>query len=115
MITVVPGGILFTADLVRQLSFDISMDYIYCPHPPGERNNSSEIVYHHNINVIGRNVILIDDAIESGGTIIRDRTSNRFRAYALDPRCRGCSAPEQPEEERKRSCLEGLPRLSDDF
>ena len=28
VIAVVPGGILFTADLVRQLTFDISMDYI---------------------------------------------------------------------------------------
>lgn len=71
VITVVPGGILFTADLVRQLSFDINMDYISCPHTPGDRNNSSEIVYHQNIEISGRDVILIDDAIESGGTMKR--------------------------------------------
>ncbi len=71
VITVVPGGIIFTADLVRQLSFDISMDYISCPHIPGDRNNRSEIVYHQNIDVSGKNVILIDDAIESGGTMKR--------------------------------------------
>ena len=34
VITVVPGGILVTADLVRQLTFDIEMDYISCPHTP---------------------------------------------------------------------------------
>jgi len=28
VITVVPGGILFTADLVRELTFEMSMDYI---------------------------------------------------------------------------------------
>ncbi|MDC0612199.1 phosphoribosyltransferase family protein [Vibrio sp.] len=80
VITVVPGGILFTADLVRQLSFDISMDYISCPHTPGDRNNNSEIVYHQNIYVTGRNVILIDDAIESGGTMKRltEYLSNNF-------------------------------------
>lgn len=71
VITVVPGGILFTADLTRQLSFDISMDYISCPHTPGDRNNSSHIVYHNNIDISGRHVILIDDAIESGGTMKR--------------------------------------------
>jgi Hypoxanthine-guanine phosphoribosyltransferase len=71
VITVVPGGILFTADLVRMLSFDINMDYISCPHTPGDRNNSSQIVYHQNIDIRGRNVILIDDAIESGGTMKR--------------------------------------------
>lgn len=71
VITVVPGGILFTADLTRQLAFDINMDYISCPHTPGDRNNSSTIVYHQNIEIANRHVILIDDAIESGGTMKR--------------------------------------------
>lgn len=71
VITVVPGGILFTADLVRQLTFDVSMDYISCPHTPGERNNHSPIIFHDNIGINGRNVIVVDDAIESGGTMKR--------------------------------------------
>jgi Hypoxanthine-guanine phosphoribosyltransferase len=70
-ITVVPGGILFTADLVRQLNFDVSMDYISCPHTPGEKNNASTIIYHQNINITNRHVVLVDDAIESGGTMKR--------------------------------------------
>lgn len=71
VITVVPGGIIFTADLVRELTFDINMDFISCPHTPGDRNNDSEIVFHQNIELNGRNVILVDDAIESGGTMKR--------------------------------------------
>ena len=71
IITVVPGGILFTADLVRQLNFDVSMDYISCPHTQGERNNASAIVYHENIKIANRHVVLVDDAIESGGTMKR--------------------------------------------
>jgi hypoxanthine phosphoribosyltransferase len=71
IITVVPGGILFTADLVRKLTFDVSMDYISCPHTPGVRNNSSSIVFHQNINLHSRDVIIVDDAIESGGTMKR--------------------------------------------
>ena len=70
-ILVVPGGILFTADLVRQLNFDVSMDYISCPHTPGEKNNASAIIYHQNINITNRHVVLVDDAIESGGTMKR--------------------------------------------
>ena len=69
ILTVVPGGILFTADLVRKLKFDVFMDYISCPHTPGDRNNSSAIVYHQNINIANRHVVLVDDAIESGGTM----------------------------------------------
>ncbi len=71
IITVVPGGILFTADLVRQLNFDVSMDYISCPHTPGEKNNASAIVSHPNIAITTRHVVLVDDAIESGGTMKR--------------------------------------------
>ncbi|MGY3943511.1 phosphoribosyltransferase [Aeromonas tecta] len=71
VITVVPGGMLFTADLVRRLEFDIVMDYISCPHTPGERHNDSSIVFHDNIGIQGRDVILMDDAIESGGTMKR--------------------------------------------
>ncbi|SEF86343.1 phosphoribosyltransferase [Vibrio hangzhouensis] len=71
VITVVPGGILFTADLVRELKFDIKMDYISCPHTPGVSHNQSRIVYHENIPLNGKDVIMIDDAIESGGTMKR--------------------------------------------
>ncbi|MFC5707262.1 phosphoribosyltransferase [Aeromonas eucrenophila] len=71
VITVVPGGMLFTADLVRRLDFDLAMDYISCPHTPGERHNDSHIVFHDNVGIQGRDVILMDDAIESGGTMKR--------------------------------------------
>ncbi|SUB63547.1 Hypoxanthine phosphoribosyltransferase [Plesiomonas shigelloides] len=71
IISIVPGGILFTADLVRQLTINVKMDYISCPHTPGDRNNKSEIVFQHNIKLEGRHVILVDDAIESGGTMKR--------------------------------------------
>lgn len=71
IITVVPGGMLYTADLTRQLVIDVSMDYISCPHIPGERNNQSSIIYHNNIDIDGQHVIIIDDAIESGGTMKR--------------------------------------------
>ncbi len=85
VITVVPGGILFTSDLVRKLQFDISMDYISCPHTPGDRNNSSKIVYHQNIDITGKDVILIDDAIESGGTMKRlvEHLQNNFALKSL--------------------------------
>ncbi|MDO6687091.1 MULTISPECIES: phosphoribosyltransferase [unclassified Agarivorans] len=71
IISVVPGGILFTADLVRELSFDIGMDTISCPHTPGDSNNNSTIVFHQNITIENQHVIVVDDAIESGGTMKR--------------------------------------------
>ncbi|BEU03789.1 hypoxanthine phosphoribosyltransferase [Agarivorans sp. OAG1] len=85
LITVVPGGILFTADLVRQLNFQVEMDYISCPHTPGDRQNNSTIVYHQNIEINNKPVIVIDDAIESGGTMQRliDHLSTQFSPSSL--------------------------------
>lgn len=71
ILTVVPGGMIYTADLTRKLNFDVNMDYISCPHTPGKRSNNSAIVYQGNININNRDVIIIDDAIESGGTMKR--------------------------------------------
>lgn len=71
IISMVPGGIIFTADLVRELQFDIKMDYVSCIHTPGDKNNNSDIIYLQNINIKDQHVILVDDAIESGGTMRR--------------------------------------------
>ncbi|MGF1688086.1 hypoxanthine phosphoribosyltransferase [Photobacterium japonica] len=71
VLTVVPGGILFTADLVRALTFPVCMDTLSCPHTPGDRHNTSDIVYHPHVSITDKHVIIIDDAIESGGTMKR--------------------------------------------
>ncbi|WP_240311918.1 phosphoribosyltransferase family protein [Teredinibacter turnerae] len=47
------------------------MNSITCPQTPGDRNNSSKIRYQQNITVSNRDVISVDDAIESGGTMSR--------------------------------------------
>jgi hypoxanthine phosphoribosyltransferase len=84
-ISVVPGGLIFSADLLRQLTAQVKMDHISCPHTPGERNNQSEIVFQQNILLEGQDVILIDDAIESGGTMKRlvDHILTNYRVKSL--------------------------------
>lgn len=76
---------IFSADLVRELNFDLSMDYISCIHTPGDKNNSSPIVYHKNIEIENKHVILIDDAIESGGTMGRlvEYFQGKYRTASL--------------------------------
>lgn len=70
-IVVVPGGLFFAADLLRQLTGQVKVDYISCPHTPGERNNASPIVFADNLEIAGQDVLLVDDAVESGGTMKR--------------------------------------------
>lgn len=70
-ITMVPGGLFFSADLLRELPSNIKIDYISCPHTPGDRNNTSSIAFNQNIPLCDQHVVLVDDAIESGGTMKR--------------------------------------------
>ncbi|MBA5762865.1 hypoxanthine phosphoribosyltransferase [Vibrio sp. 404] len=70
-VSVVPGGILFTADLIRKIDFDVKLDYVSCHHTPGSSTNNSEIIYQQNVSIDGAHVILLDDAIETGGTMKR--------------------------------------------
>ena len=70
-ISVVPGGILFSADLIRKLDFDVKLDYVSCHHTPGSSSNNSAIIYQQNVAIEGTHVILLDDAIETGGTMKR--------------------------------------------
>ena len=47
------------------------MDFISCPHTPGDRHNASSITFDNNIDLTDKHIIMIDDAIESGGTMKR--------------------------------------------
>lgn len=69
VLSVVPGGIFFSADLLRQCRFDLSLDYIACAHRPGARVNHSPVIYSNNIDINGKTVLLVDDAVESGATM----------------------------------------------
>ncbi|MGF1911668.1 hypoxanthine phosphoribosyltransferase [Vibrio kasasachensis] len=70
-ISVVPGGILFTADLIRKIDFNVKLDYVSCHHTPGSSTNNSAIIYQQNVNINDAHIILLDDAIETGGTMKR--------------------------------------------
>ena len=47
--------------------------------------NSSPIIYHQNIPIQGKHVLLIDDAIESGGTMKRvvEHITHEFQVKSL--------------------------------
>ncbi|WP_342668986.1 phosphoribosyltransferase [Vibrio sonorensis] len=70
-IVVVPGGIFFAADLLRKLPFHFSIDHVACHHTPGSSQNHSPIIYQNDIELTGKHLVLVDDAIETGGTMKR--------------------------------------------
>lgn len=77
IISILRGSIYFTADLTRQISIPINLDFLGIGRYPGEKDESGEvrITKDLDISIADRNVLLIDDIINTGlthGYLIRN-------------------------------------------
>ena len=73
-ITIVPimtGAMIFTADLIRQLPVRLKINLMTVSSYPGAslRTQGSKILEQQLGDVAGRHVLLIDDILDSGGTL----------------------------------------------
>ncbi len=72
LITILTGGLPFSLELMKHIDFDMKMDFItsssyYLDGRAGEH----KVVYEANVPIKGKHVILSDDLIDSGNTIIK--------------------------------------------
>ena len=81
-ITIIPiltGAMIFTADLIRHLPMRMEIGMLAVSSYPGRsiRSQGSSILSEQIGNLRGRHVLLIDDIIDSGGTLrlVRDMLS----------------------------------------
>lgn len=67
------GSFVFVADLVRQIPFPIHVDFLLASSYGKQRVSGGEVrlVYNPRASMDGRNVILVEDIIDSGNTINR--------------------------------------------
>ncbi len=73
-ITIVPimtGGMIFTADLIREMPIKMKINLMTVSSYPGAslRTQGSMIISKQLGDVHGRHVLLIDDILDSGGTL----------------------------------------------
>ena len=71
IVMIMKGAICFVADLLRELSIDISLEYLRCA-SYGERGTErGELVITglEAINVSGEHVLIVDDICDSGNTL----------------------------------------------
>ncbi len=97
-ISLLKGGFIFLADLVRNLSIPHEIDFITVrSYGSGiERSERIEILNDLNRNVTGRDVIIIDDIVDTGHTLcaleqmLMERNVRSLRICALldKPSCR---------------------------
>jgi hypoxanthine phosphoribosyltransferase len=79
LIGVLNGAFVFTADLVRYLNFDCEVDFIRVSSYKGTQSiGSIELNLHLKYEVKGRDVILIDDILDTGLTL------HELRKYFLN-------------------------------
>lgn len=72
-ITLLKGAFIFTADLVRNLSIHHEIDFItlYSYNNGRRRSNDVRMVNHLRTDLAGRDIILIDEIVDTGHTLTR--------------------------------------------
>lgn len=70
LISVLRGGVMFTADLMRALSHALTLDFVRPESYGTSTRSSGTISWHLNSeHVTGRNVIIVEDIIDTGHTL----------------------------------------------
>ncbi len=72
LVCILKGGVLFLSDLVRAIHIPHSMDFMAISSYGGTRTESSGVVrilMDLNTNIEGRNVLIVEDIIDTGRTL----------------------------------------------
>ena len=67
------GSFIFVADLVREIPIPIHVDFLVAASYGKQMTSSGEVrlFYNPRTSIAGRNVILVEDIIDSGSTLLR--------------------------------------------
>jgi hypoxanthine phosphoribosyltransferase len=76
IVGVLTGCLMFLADLVRQLDLPLRIDFIQATSYRGATTTAGELHIHPGLapDVRGRNVLLLDDILDTGHTLVRVRS-----------------------------------------
>lgn len=72
LITIMKGGLPFSLELMKNIDFDMSMDFITSSsYYLDKQTDSIRTRYEATIPIKGKNIIIADDLIDSGKTILK--------------------------------------------
>jgi len=68
-VCVMKGGFMFFSDLLKHIKYPIEVDFIKCSSYDGFKQKELEIHYDIEANVTDKTVFIIDDILDTGGTM----------------------------------------------
>ncbi|NTU59129.1 MAG: hypoxanthine phosphoribosyltransferase [Chlorobiaceae bacterium] len=71
VICVLNGAFIFAADLVRRITIPCRIEFIRASSYGKRRSSSGTVTLHHDLDLEGRNVLLVEDIIDTGRTLSR--------------------------------------------
>lgn len=81
LVTILSGSLIFLADLIRELPLRMKLGLITVSSYAGATTESrgAELLQDLNVDVAGRHVLLIDDILDTGGTLrmVRERLARQ--------------------------------------
>lgn len=70
-VTIMNGGMIFAAELVKRLDFPLEMDYLHASRYLGETTGGDvEWLVTPNASLAGRHVLIVDDILDVGTTLL---------------------------------------------
>lgn len=69
LVTILSGSLIFLADLIRQLPLKMKIGLMTVSSYRGETAGAAKVLHDLSMDVAGRHVLLIDDILDTGGTL----------------------------------------------
>ena len=68
-VCIMKGGFMFFSDLTKHINYPIEIDFMKCSSYDGFKQKELEIHYDVEVNVKDKTVFIIDDILDTGGTM----------------------------------------------
>lgn len=69
LVTILSGSLIFLSDLIRCLPLRMKLGLITVSSYQGTKPTTASVVQQLNVDVTGRHVLLVDDILDTGGTL----------------------------------------------
>ena len=95
LLSILKGSLLFSSDLIREIDLQMNIEFLRLASYKGTRRKSIKLNGSIDFDIKGRNMLIIEDIIDSGNTIhyIVDELKNTIQIALKLPHCYSSLVP----------------------